>query len=108
MKIVQVLSIAMLLCFLNSDSLKAQSKDISPTEVKESLMVTFKCESCTKKNKFSISGPEKHTFKLAKFPLKVELKPGEYEMTYWQNRIQQINLPFSVSSDSENIIVVKD
>ena len=55
-----------------------------------------------------ISGPEDHTFKEVKFPLKQELKLGAYEMTYWQNRVQQIHLPFTVSPESENVIIVKE
>ena len=72
------------------------------------VVVTFKCESCTRKNKFSVAGPDEFTEKNVKFPLVKKLQPGKYEMTYWQNRVQQIRLPFTVIPNSENTIIVKD
>ena len=89
-------------------SVNAQSEKKSDQRNTDSVLVTFECESCTKRNKFRISGPQTHVFKQAQFPIEQELKPGEYEMTYWQNKVQQIHLPFSVSSGSKTIIVVKD
>lgn len=86
----------------------AQSESKSEQANKESVLVTFECESCTKRNKFQISGPETHVFKQAQFPIKQELKPGEYEMTYWQNKVQQIHLPFSVDPKAKNVIIVKE
>jgi len=86
----------------------AQSESISDLTTKESILVTFECESCTKRNKFKISGPEDHVFKQARFPIEQELKPGEYEMTYWQNKVQQIHLPFTVDPEIKNVIVVKN
>lgn len=88
-------------------SVNAQSENKTKQTGKESVLVTFECESCTKRNKFRISGPENHVFKQAQFPIEQQLKPGEYEMTYWQNKVQQIHLPFQVSSESENMITVK-
>lgn len=96
------------LIFLNCNIIKAQSETEIQKGVNKSYVVKFECKSCTERNKFNISGPEDHTFKAVKFPFTQELKPGEYEMTYWQNRVQQIHLPFSVIPDSENVIVVKD
>lgn len=75
---------------------------------KESVLVTFECEPCTKRNKFKISGLENHVFVQAQFPIDQKLKPGEYEMTYWQNKVQQIHLPFSVDPETKNVIVVKE
>lgn len=88
-------------------SVNAQSENKTKQTGKESVLVIFDCESCTKRNKFYISGPEEHTFKQVRFPLEQELKPGHYEMTYWQNKVQQIHLPFQVNSESENMITVK-
>ncbi|MEM9144112.1 MAG: DUF2807 domain-containing protein, partial [Bacteroidota bacterium] len=62
----------------------------------ERSSVVFECESCTQKNTFKISGPEDHTYKKVVFPLKKALRPGNYTMTYWQNKVQQIHLPFTV------------
>lgn len=87
-------------------NLKGYDHSSSP-QLEESFLMTFECYSCTKRNKFQISGPEEHIFNAVEFPLKVKLKPGEYDMTYWQNRVQQIHLPFDVGSEFENKIVVK-
>ncbi len=73
----------------------------------EALLVTFKCESCKIKNKFKVSGKEEFTLKKVIFPLEKKLKPGKYEMTYWQNKVQQIHLPFTVKPNTQNIITVK-
>ncbi len=74
----------------------------------ELVLVTFKCESCTTKNKFSVLGPTEFTLKRVEFPFSRKLKPGKYKMTYWQNRVQQIHLPFVVNPDSKNIVTVKE
>ena len=108
MKLISTFLVAILFTFISCIEVKAQSVEDSVEISEETFLVTFECESCTKRNKFSISGPEDHTFKEVKIPLKKELKPGEYKMTYWQNRVQQIHLPFTVSTDSENIIIVKE
>lgn len=108
MKITLALVLISLIFLSSSRTLDIHSENEHRQELEESYLVTFECNSCTEKNKFLISGPEEHNFKAVKFPLKIELKSGEYEMTYWQNRVQQIHLPFDVASDSENIITVKD
>lgn len=86
----------------------AQTEGKSEQTNTEPVLVTFECGSCKKRNKFKISGPETHVFKQAQFPIEQELKPGEYEMIYWQNKVQQIHLPFSVDPETENVIVVKE
>ena len=108
MKFTLGLSLITLLFLTSSRTTDIQSENVQRQKTDESFMMTFECESCTKRNKFLISGPEEHTLKAVKFPLKIKLKSGEYEMTYWQNRVQQIHLPFDVSSDSDNIINVKE
>ena len=75
--------------------------------VNERVTVIFECETCEEKNKFSVSGPDSFTLKKVKFPLKKELKPGDYEMTYWQKRVQQIRLPFNIKPGVSNRIKVK-
>ncbi len=73
----------------------------------QSVIVIFECESCNLKNKLAISGKENHTWEKIKFPFKQSLKPGKYEMIYWQKKVQQIRLPFTVGQDSINVIRVK-
>ena len=89
-------------------SVNAQTDKTPKRNKKEKVLVTFKCESCTKRNKFKISGLENHVFLRTPFPIEQELKPGEYEMTYWQNKVQQIHLPFTVDPEIKNVIIVKD
>lgn len=108
MKFTLSLSLITLLFLTSSTTIVIQSEQVMGQKIEESFLVTFECNSCTKRNKFLISGLEKHTFEAVKFPLKIKLKSGAYEMTYWQNRVQQIHLPFYVNSDSENIVTVKD
>lgn len=108
MKITFYFSFLFFLLLTDSDVLNNESNEISCTKTVKSFIVTFNCDSCTKRNKFFISGLEKHTFKEAKFPLEIKLKSGSYKMTYWQNKVRQIHLPFAVSADSKNIITVKD
>lgn len=105
MKLIRLTLILLFTCYIS----KAQSEKDSLRVIKdaESLLVTFECTSCTAKNKFSISGTENFIFRKVKFPLEKVLKPGDYKMTYWQNRVQQIHLPFLVKPDSENLITVK-
>lgn len=108
MKFTMGLTILSFISLISSQTLEIQNELVQPLEVGESFLVTFECHSCTKRNKFSISGPDEHTFRTVEFPLQIKLRAGEYEMTYWQNRVQQIHLPFYVGSNSENIITVKD
>ncbi|TMU54743.1 hypothetical protein [Flagellimonas algicola] len=75
---------------------------------KDLVLVTFKCESCKIKNKFEVSGPTEFVMERVDFPFSKKMKPGKYEMTYWQNRVQQIHLPFSVHKESENLVIVKE
>ncbi|MEX0315583.1 MAG: hypothetical protein AB3N18_15505 [Allomuricauda sp.] len=72
------------------------------------ILVTFKCESCKIKNKFEVSGPTEFIMERVEFPFTKKMKPGQYEMTYWQNRGQQIHLPFSVNKEFGNIVIVKE
>lgn len=88
-----------------SDTIQTQ-QDSANTQDK-TIEVIFECESCMAKNKFEISGMENFKFKKVIFPLKVKLKVGSYKMTYWQNKVRQIHLPFSVKPDEVNRIIVK-
>jgi hypothetical protein len=102
-----MLFVLLFLVIPSNEAAKSQSEKTSQKLNQKSFVVTFECESCTVRNKFSISGPEEFNFKKVQFPLRQRLEPGEYEMTYWQNRVQQIHLPFSVGPNSKNVIIVK-
>ena len=108
MKILRTLIITLLLVAFACEIVKAQSQNQTQHPGQELVLVTFECQSCSERNKFSVSGPVEFTFKKVKFPLEQKLKPGKYEMTYWQKKVQQIHLPFSVSLNSKNVIVVKN
>ena len=96
-----------LLISLTFYDLKAQSKKELRRPDSSFVEVTFKCKSCEEKNRFLIKGIQQMEFKNLKFPLVRKLNPGLYDMTYWQNKVQQIHLPFHVYSDSTNVITVK-
>lgn len=77
--------------------------------------VTFACETCRGRTKLIISGPnfsstrELNTTKEDKpaFPFELTLRPGEYRYEYWQNGVQQMQLPFTVKAGIENRVTVK-
>ena len=98
--------------FINTIKAQSETKAIESQQDSimsddQSILVTFECEPCKSKNKFAVSGKENFTLKKVEFPLEKKLKPGTYEMTYWQNKVQQIHLPFTVKPDSTNHIIVK-
>lgn len=73
--------------------------------------VLFTCPTCSGKSKLLISGTgtsitqERDKGKL--FPLQQPLAPGDYQYTYWQNGVLQMQLPFTVKADKENVVNVK-
>ncbi|MEM1134472.1 MAG: hypothetical protein AAGI07_01445 [Bacteroidota bacterium] len=85
-----------------------EEKDTIQMNQYEREKVTFTCGSCKIKNKLKVSGPDEFILTQIEFPIEKKLKPGSYEMTYWQNRVQQIHLPFTVKENSKNIIRIKD
>lgn len=88
--------------FENNNSVSVQKNTISDTTA-----VVFACSTCKPNNKIVIRGVENKIITNPKFPLTLYLKPGEYNMTYVQNKIQQINLPFVVDRGEVNTIKVK-
>ena len=114
-KINHLILIATIIIVSNINTLKAQIESKAIESQRDTIqsddnlyLVTFECKPCKEKNKFSVSGKESFTLKKVEFPLERKLKPGNYKMTYWQNKVQQIHLPFSVKPDSLNRIIVKE
>ena len=77
--------------------------------------VTFRCNTCTGRMRLEVTG---NNFSLSRetdskkdshkpFPITVTMSPGEYRYTYWQNGVQQMQLPFTVRSGETNVVTVK-
>lgn len=77
--------------------------------------VTFVCKTCTGRMRLEVTG---ENFSLSRetdsrkegdkpFPMTVSLLPGDYKYTYWQNGVQQMELPFSVKVGEKNEVTVK-
>lgn len=77
--------------------------------------VTFACETCRGRTKLIISGSnfsstrEVNTTKEDKpaFPFELTLRSGEYRYEYWQNGVQQMQLPFTVKAGERTVVKVK-
>ncbi len=85
-----------------------EEKDTIRVNQNDRVKVTFTCESCKIKNKLKVSGPDEFVLTKIEFPIEKRLRPGVYKMTYWQNKVQQIHLPFTVKENSKNTVKVKD
>lgn len=83
--------------------------------VTEEATVTFVCKTCTGRIRLEVSGTN---FSLTRetsskneaekvFPMTVPMAPGDYRYTYWQNGVQQMDLPFAVKAGAKNEVVVK-
>ncbi len=78
-------------------------------------VVKVLCSSCTGRIRLEINGngysyaqthdtdKEKTPF----LPLELNMKPGEYRLAYWQNKVLQIQKPFTIKAGEENVITVK-
>lgn len=77
------------------------------------MPVTFTCPTCEGRVKLIVSGPTNITEEFdapknkGRFPRTMSLQPGTYYYEYWQNGVQQMNLPFSVKAGETNEVKVK-
>ena len=78
--------------------------------------VKFICESCTGRMKMQVSGNDVSIIreqypdfreKPTLFPLTLTLKPGEYLLMYWQNKVMQIQETFTVKAGETNEVRIK-
>lgn len=83
---------------------------IAPALVK----VTFICPTCMGKTKLSVDGSgfsAEREIVIEKnkpgFPFELDMPPGEYQYTYWQNRVEQMRLSFTVKAGEQNVVMVK-
>lgn len=89
------------------------SASVDPSD--EEQVVTFVCSSCTGRMRLEVTGDnfsltrETNTRKEgdAPFPMTVDMRPGEYKYTYWQDGVQQMNLSFTVKAKQKNEVTVK-
>ncbi len=97
------------------DSLRVGTAGGQSTTDETSAAVTFVCPTCTGRMKLSISGSgvsiiREHNTKKDNqplFPFELSLKPGNYRYEYWQNGVNQMQLPFTVKAGETNEIKVK-
>jgi hypothetical protein len=101
------------------DSLGLGDGDVPKAQVKakpETVRVTFVCKTCKGNYKLEVRGDDYSStseFETKKdeskslFPQVLDLKEGEYKFIYWQNKVLQMQMKFTVSANSENIITVK-
>lgn len=78
------------------------------------VKVTFVCPTCTGKTKLSVNGSgfsAEREVVIDKnkpgFPFDLDMPPGDYQYTYWQNRVEQMRLPFTVKAGELNVVTVK-
>ncbi|MBD2757019.1 hypothetical protein [Spirosoma validum] len=77
--------------------------------------VTFDCKTCTGKSRLEIYGNgftstrqfDSNKDREPAFPFTLNLNPGTYQYTYWQNKVQQMKLPFTVKAGETNVVTVK-
>lgn len=95
---------------------EAPPKPAQPTGAMtaSTMKVTFICATCTGRTRLSVSGDgfsaEREVEidkKKSGFPFELDMPPGEYRYTYWQNSVEQMRLPFTVKAGQENRVTVK-
>lgn len=77
--------------------------------------VRFECPTCTGKSRLEIKGDDFSSIREfdskkddePAFPFTLALNPGTYQYTYWQNKVQQIQLSFTVKTGGQNVVKVK-
>lgn len=75
----------------------------------------FLCETCTGRMKLQVSGNGVSMIReeypqlgeTSMFPLTMTLKPGEYQLMYWQNKVMQIQATFTVKAVEQNEVRIK-
>ena len=79
-----------------------------------SVKVTFVCPTCMGRTKLSVNGSgfsAEREVVIEKnkpgFPFDLDMPPGDYQYTYWQNRVEQMRLPFTVRVGEQNVVTVK-
>lgn len=87
-----------------------------PSANHEPLLVTFSCPTCAGRTRLFVGGGPadvslayESTIEQDKpaFSLALRLSPGEYRYIYWQNRVLQMELPFTVKAGQANTVQVK-
>lgn len=79
----------------------------------EGEAVQFICPTCTGKMELTITGPG-HTIARSSdsrdgkpaFPFTATLPPGDYHYSYRQNRVLQMQLPFTVKAGEKNTVTI--
>ena len=88
---------------------------VRPTTSKDPNATVFMCETCAGRMKIQVFGDDVSVIreeypKLGEpsmFPLTMTLKPGEYRLMYWQNKVMQIQDTFTVSAGKPTEVRIK-
>lgn len=77
--------------------------------------VVFRCETCERKGELEVSGgnylatrsinPKRDPRK--RFPLTMDLSPGDYRLLYRQRGSREIQSSFTVKAGEQNVVMVK-
>lgn len=82
---------------------------------KDPNATVFICESCTGRMKIQVFGDGVSVIReeypkqgeVSMFPLTMTLKPGEYRLMYWQNKVMQIQDTFTVKVGEPGEVRIK-
>ncbi len=98
------------------DSLRTEKiTDVRPRVTKDSNATVFVCETCAGRMKIQVFGDGVSVIReeypklgeASMFPLTMTLKPGEYRLMYWQNKVMQIQNTFTVKAGEPGEVRIK-
>lgn len=98
------------------DSLRTgKITDVRPRNAKDPNATVFICETCAGRTKLQITGDGVSVIReeypkagqASMFPLTMTLKPGEYQLMYWQNKVMQIQDTFTVKPGEPTEVRIK-
>ena len=88
---------------------------VQPRIAKDPNATVFICESCAGRMKIQVFGDGVSVIReeyprqgeASMFPLAMTLKPGEYRLMYWQNKVMQIQDTFTVRAGEPGEVRIK-
>ena len=97
------------------DSLRTGKVASVPIRVSSSTATVFRCPDCVGRMKLQLISEgvtiiREEYPKLGEksmFPLTITLKPGEYRLMYWQNKVLQIQNTFTVKAGEATEVQIK-
>jgi len=98
------------------DSLRTSKiTDVRPRVARDPNATVFICETCAGRMKIQVVGDGVSVIReeypklgeASMFPLTMTLKPGEYRLMYWQNKVMQIQNTFTVIAGEPSEVRIK-